>query len=89
MFGTECLAGEGPSFSVPYMRREPLRQEGLFLYRSAALSSGSGFSWFVFVCEGFGHLSTLFWGSREGNSQIFKVFWKFFEDFLAPIKRTD
>ena len=31
----------------------------------------------------------LFSGSREGDSQIFKVFWKFFKDFLAPIKRTD
>ena len=69
--------------------REPLRQEGLFFYRSAfivLLPSGSGF---VFVREGFGCLSTPFWGSREGDSQIFKVFWKFFKDFLAPIKRTD
>ena len=55
----------------------------------ALLPSGSGVSWFVFVGEGFGRLSTLFWGSRKGNSQIFEVFWKFFKDFLVSIKRTD
>ena len=53
------------------------------------LPSGSGVSWFVFVGEGFGRLSTLFWGSSEGNSQIFEVFWKFFKDFSIPTKRTD
>ena len=53
------------------------------------LPSGSGVSWFVFVGEGFGRLSTLFWGSSEGNSQIFEVFWKFFKDFSAPIKHSD
>lgn len=53
------------------------------------LPSGSGVSWFVFVGEGLGRLSPLFLGSSEGISQIFEVFWKFFKDFLAPIKRPD
>ena len=91
MFGTECSVGECPSFSVPYIHslytQSPSVRRGSSCI--ALLPSGSGVSWFVFVGEGFGRLSTLFWGSSEGNSQIFEVFWKFFEDFLVPIKRTD
>ena len=45
------------------------------------LPSGSGVSWFVFVGEGFGRLSTLFWGSSEGNSQIFEVSRSFLKIF--------
>ena len=91
MFGTECSVGECPSFSVPDIRS--LHRQSPSVRRGSSgivlLPAGSGFSWFVFVGEGFGRLSTLFWGSSEGNSQIFEVFWKFFKDFLAPIKRTD
>ena len=91
MFGTECSVGECPSSSVPSIHS--LHTQGPSVRRGSScivlLPSGSGFSWFVFVGEGFGHLSTLFWGSREGNSQIFEVFWKFFKDFLAPVKRSD
>ena len=89
---TECSVGEGPSFSVPDIRS--LYTQGPSARRGSSCivllpSSGSGFSWFVFVGEGFKRLSTLFWGSREGNSQIFEVFWKFFKDFLTPAKRSD
>ena len=91
MFSTECSAGECPSFSVSYVRslyrQSPSVRRGSS--RIILLPSGSGVSWFVFVGEGFGRLSALFWGSREGNSQIFEVFWKFFGDFLTPLKRTD
>ena len=69
--------------------REPLRQEGLFFYRSAfivLLPSGSGF---VLVREGFEGFSALFSGSREGDSQIFEVFRSFFEEVLAPLKHFD
>lgn len=91
MFSTEYSAGECPSFSIPYIRSLYIQSPSVRRGSSCIvlLPSGSGVSWFVFVGEGFGRLSTLFWGSREGNSQIFEVFWKFFEDFLAPIKRTD
>ena len=91
MFGGECPSFLFPIF-VPYICRAPPSGGALLLaiYCSIVLlPSGSGFSWFVFVGEGFGRLSTMFWGSREGDSQIFEVFWKFFKDFSAPIKRTD
>ena len=86
MFGTECSVGEGPSFSAPYIRSlytlSPSVRRGSSCI--VLLPSGSGVSWFVFVGEGFGRLSTLFWGSRERNSQIFKVFGSFLKIFQHP-----
>ena len=83
MFGTEYSAGECPSFSVPYIHS--LYAQGPSDRRGPScivlLPSGSGFSWFVFVDEGFGRLSTLFWGSREGKSQIFEVSRSFLKIF--------
>ena len=78
MFGGEC-----PSFSVLDIRS--LYAQGPSVRRGPScivlLPSGSGFSWFVFVGEGFGRFSTLLWGSREGNSQIFKVSRSFLKIF--------
>ena len=83
MFGTECSVGECPSSSVPYIRflytQSPSVRRGSSCI--VLLPSGSGVSWFVFVGEGFGCLSTLFSGSREGDSQIFKVFGSFLKIF--------
>ena len=83
MFGTECSVGECPSFSVPYIHS--LYTQGPSVRRGLScivlLPSGSGFSWFVFVDEVFRRLSTLFWGSREGNSQIFEVSRSFLKIF--------
>jgi len=79
--------GERPSFSVPYIHRAPPSGGALLVSFCCPLScivllpSGSGVSWFVFVGEGFGRLSTLFWGSSEGNSQIFEVSRSFLKIF--------
>lgn len=83
MFGTECSAGECPSFSIPYIRSLYIQSPSVRRGSSCIvlLPSGAGVSWFVFVDEGFRRLSTLFWGSREGNSQIFEVSRSFLKIF--------
>ena len=67
-----------PLLSVPYMWSPSVRRGSSCI---VLLPSGSGVSWFVFVGEGFGRLSILFWGSREGNSQIFEVSRSFLKIF--------
>lgn len=61
-----------------YIQSPSARRSSSFI---VLLPSGSGVSWFVFVGEGFGRLSTLFWGSSEGNSQIFEVSRSFLKIF--------
>ena len=77
--------GSAPPFLfpiyVPYMHREPLRQEGLFLYRSAALF----WLWVFLVClclrglwAPFDHVLGLQGGEFADFWGFLEVFWRFF-----------